>query len=165
MTLIKVTTNGSTIVSRGGVFLLIWWVLADGVTSSWWIGVPAVLLAVTTSVMLLPPASMVWSGFLRFVPFFLMRSLLGGVDVAWRAFHPGMPIAPDLIEYSVRLPPGLSQVFMANTVNLLPGTLSAVLDRSILKVHVLDRRKDIQAELEAVEQSVARMFGISLTAP
>lgn len=148
--------------SRGGVFLLIWWVLTDGATSSWWIGVPAVLLAVTTSAMLLPPAPLVWYEFLRFVPFFLMRSLLGGADVAWRAFHPGMPIAPDLIEYPLRLPPGLSRVFMANTVNLLPGTLSAALDRDVMKVHVLDRQKDFLAELEAVEHSVARMFSISL---
>ncbi len=90
-----------------------------------------------------------------------MHSLLGGADVAWRAFHPGLPIAPDLIEYPLRLPPGLPRVFMANTVSLLPGTLSASLDRSVLKVHVLDSRRGVLAELEAVEQSVARMFGTS----
>ena len=82
--------------------------------------------------------------------------------MAWRAFHPRMPIAPDLIEYPLRLPPGLAQVFMANTVSLLPGTLSAALERSVLKVHVLDGRKDFLTELESLEQSVARMFGVSL---
>ena len=91
-----------------------------------------------------------------------MRSLLGGADVAWRAFHPGMPIAPDFIEYPLRLPPGLPQVFMANTVSLLPGTLSAALDRSVLKVHVLDSRRGVLTELETMERSVARMFGTSL---
>jgi len=91
-----------------------------------------------------------------------MNSLIGGIDVAWRAFHPRLPIAPDLIEYPLRLPPGQSQVFMANTVNLLPGTLSAALDRNIMKVHVLDSQKDFLSELEAVEQNVARIFGLSL---
>ena len=162
MTSVKERVSWSTIVSRGGLFSLIWWVLTDGAAPSWWIGVPAVWLAVAASAALLPPTPFVWYEFLRFVPFFLLRSLLGGADVAWRAFHPGLPIAPDLIEYPMRLPAGLPRVFMANTVSLLPGTLSAALDRNVLKVHVLDSRKSVLTELEAVEQSVARMFGTSL---
>jgi len=132
------------------------------VVSSWWIGVPAVLLAVISSVALLPPVPLVWYELLRFVPIFLMRSLLGGADVAWRAFHPDVPIAPELITYPLRLPPGLSRVFMANTVSLLPGTLSAELGENCLTVHVLDGRQDFLSELESVEQNVARMFGASL---
>lgn len=162
MSLVTEKISWSTIISRGALFSLIWWILADGTAASWWIGVPAVLLAVTASTVLVPPAPFIWYEFLRFVPFFLLRSLLGGADVAWRVFHPRMPIAPDLITYPLRLPPGLSRVFMANTVSLLPGTLSAALDRNVLKVHVLDRRKDFLSELEAVEQSVARIFGTSL---
>lgn len=161
MTLVKTKKSWSSLVSRGGLFSLIWWVLTDGAASSWWIGVPAVLLAVAASAALLPATPFVWTELPRFVPFFLMRSLLGGADVAWRAFQPGLPIAPDLIEYPLRLPPGLPQVFMANMVSLLPGTLSAALDRSVLKVHVLDSQSSFLAELDALEQSVARMFGIS----
>ena len=44
----------STLVSRGLLFSLIWWILTDGTASSWWIGVPAVVLALITSVALLP---------------------------------------------------------------------------------------------------------------
>ena len=155
----------STIASRGGVFSLIWWVLTDGVAASWWVGVPVVLLAVIISVALLPPAPFVWYEFLRFVPFFFVRSLIGGVDVAWRALHPAMPIAPDLITYPLRLPPGLPQVFMANTISLLPGILSAEFGANFLKVHVLDVRHNFLSELEAVEKSVAAMFGVSLPVP
>lgn len=162
MTLMKSKISWSTIFSRGVLFSLIWWSLTDGVASSWWIGVPAVLLAVITSGALLPPAPFIWYELLRFTPFFLMRSLLGGADVARRAFYPVIPIAPDLIEYPLRLPPGLPRVFMANAVSLLPGTLTAVLGANCLKVHVLDRQKAFLAELEAVEQSVARIFGISM---
>lgn len=158
----KARSTGSSIVTRSVLFTLVWWILADGVVSSWWIGVPAVLLAVISSVALLPPVPLVWYELLRFVPIFLMRSLLGGADVAWRAFHPGVPIAPELITYPLRLPPGLSRVFMANTVSLLPGTLSAELGENCLTVHVLDGRQDYLSELESVEQNVARMFGASL---
>lgn len=158
----KITTNGFSIMLRLGAFLLIWWVLTNGIVSSWWFGVPAVLFALITSIALVPPMNLVWYECIKFVPFFLKNSLVGGVDVAWRAFHPRLPIAPDLIEYPLRLPPGLSQVFMANTVNLLPGTLSAALDDNILRVHVLDSKNDFFRELEEVEQHVARIFGLSL---
>ena len=154
--------GGATIVSRGVLFSIIWWILTDGATLSWWIGVPAVSLAVITSAALLPPVPFVWYELLRFTPSFLLRSLLGGMDVAWRAFHPAMPIAPDLVEYPLRLPPGLQRVFLANTISLLPGTLSAELGENCLTVHVLDGRKDISSEIGAVEQRVARIFGTTL---
>lgn len=140
------------------MFALLWWILTDGSASSWWVGAPAVVLAVTASVSLLPATPLSWYQFLRFVPYFLLRSLLGGADVAWRAFHPKMPIVPELIEYKLQLPPGLSRVFMANTVSLLPGTLSSALEQNVLKVHVLDKRTNFQAELEVLEQKVAWIF-------
>lgn len=165
MTLTEAKISWLTIVSRLGLFSLIWWILTDGVAPSWWIGVPAVLLAVVVSTVLIPPTPWVWSELLMFVPLFLLRSLVGGADVAWRAFHHSVPIDPDFITYKMRLPPGLPQVFMVNTVSLLPGTLSVGLDQSILKIHVLDSRKDFLAELEVMEQSIARMFDISLKLP
>ncbi|GJL77429.1 MAG: hypothetical protein NPINA01_04180 [Nitrospinaceae bacterium] len=158
----KIKTGCFAMISRVGVFLLIWWILTDGAPSSWWIGVPAVLLAGIVSAALIPPVPIVWLELLKFVPFFLLHSLLGGVDVARRAFQPNLPIAPGLIEYPFQLPQGLPLVFMTTIVNLLPGTLIAEFDQSLLKVHVLDRRKDFMTELEAVEQRVARIFGTSL---
>lgn len=163
MASIKAKISWSTIVSRGVLFTLIWGILTDGAATSWWIGVPTVLLAVATSTALLPQTPFVWYEVLKFIPFFLRHSLIGGADVAWRSFHPDLPISPDLLKYLLRLPPGLPRVFMTNTVSLLPGTLSAVLDGSILIVHVLDSRRDVLAELEALEQRMARMFGISLS--
>ncbi|MCG8485893.1 MAG: Na+/H+ antiporter subunit E, partial [Chromatiales bacterium] len=101
---------------------------------------------------------------LGFAPFFFYRSLLGGVDVAWRAVHPRMPINPRLVEYPIQLPPGLPQVFMANIVSLLPGTLSAELSARLLRVHVLSSRGDVVPELEALERRIAGVFGVSLPA-
>jgi len=148
--------------SRAVVFTLMWWIFTDGVIDSWQVGVPVVLLATLVSVALLPRVTWSLSGIARFAPFFLWQSLRGGADVAWRAFHPGMPIVPDLVEYPLQLSSGLPRVFMADTVSLLPGTLSAELGENSLTVHVLDKRKDFLSELEAVEYSVARMFGVSL---
>ncbi len=162
MTLAEERRKWFAILSRGILFLLIWWILTDGSVPSLWIGVPAVFLAVTASMKLIPPVPFDGFELFRFVPFFLLHSLLGGVDVARRAFQPDLPIAPELIEYPMRLPPGLPLVFMTNVISLLPGTLSVAIDRSVLKLHVLDGSKDYVTELKALEQGVARLFRVSL---
>jgi len=147
---------------RAVLFGLVWWMLTDGATDSWLVGTPVILVATMISLLLLPPFLWSLTGILRFVPFFLSRSLYGGVDVARRALHPRLPISPGLFDHPWRLPPGLPRIFMANTVSLLPGTLSLELGANCLQVHVLDDRKDFLSELEKVEQRVAAMFGISL---
>lgn len=152
----------STVTSRSLLFSLVWWMLTDGNVQSWWIGVPAVSFAVIASIALLPTVPLVWRELVKFSPFLLWRSVQGGADVAWRAFRPSMPIFPAVIDYPLRLPPGLPQVFLANIVSLLPGTLSAALDGQALKVHVLDSRGDLATELNALEKRVARMCGVLL---
>jgi multicomponent Na+:H+ antiporter subunit E len=143
------------------LFALVWWLLVEGETASWWIGVPVVLLAAGVSVAVFSPIKLAWLEVLRFVPFFFIHSLLGGADVAWRAFHPGMPIDPHEIVYRPKLPPGLPLVFMANTISLLPGTLSVELNSNLLKVHVLSSGKDTVSELQKLEKIVAALFGKS----
>ena len=144
------------------LFALMWWILTDGAMDSWPIGLPAVLLATLLSVMLMPALSWSLRGILRFIPYFLWYSMRGGVDVARRAMHPRLPISPGLFDYRFRLPPGLSRVFMANTVSLLPGTLSVELDEEILRVHVLDETGAIDEELHMLENRLADIFGIEL---
>jgi len=148
----------STVVSRALLFSLPWWALTDGTAGSWWIGASAVACAVIISVTLVPLLGLVWREVMEFVPFFLWHSLKGGMDVAWRAFHPRMPITPELIVYPLRLPPGLPRVILVNTVSLLPGALSAELAGQVLKVHVLDSLGDFLAEPEALEQCVGCIF-------
>ncbi len=159
---LKINSSPRDIALRILLFSTIWLMLSGGDLSSWWIGLPATLFAVIVSIALVPPVFLVWSEIPAFIVFFLIRSLAGGTDVAWRALHPRMPIAPDLITYPLRIPPGLPQVFMANTVNLLPGTLITELNPEFLKVHVLDKHQNVIIELQSVEQRVARLFGIRL---
>lgn len=147
---------------RALLFALLWWIVTEGAVDSWVIGAPAVLIAAYASVALLPPTGIFWTEVIRFIPFFLARSLYGGVDVARRALHPQLPIAPALVEYPLRLSIGLPRVILANTIALLPGTLSVDITADRLLVHVLDERMDYMAEFNAVEHRVARLFAQSL---
>jgi multicomponent Na+:H+ antiporter subunit E len=78
----------SAVASRALTVSLVWWAVSNGNAQSWRVGVPALACAVIVSVALLPLAHLVWRGLLKFVAFFLRRSLRGGTDVARRAFHP-----------------------------------------------------------------------------
>ena len=154
--------NLRTLLLRFVLFALMWWILTDGAMDSWPVGLPVVLISTLTSVMLMPPLSWSLRGMVLFIPYFLWHSIRGGVDVARRAMHPQLPISPGLFEYRFRLPPGLSRVFMANTVSLLPGTLSVDLEKEILRIHVLDETGAIDEELKVLENRLADIFGLEL---
>ena len=53
---------------------------------------------------------------------------------------------------------------MANTVSLLPGTLSVELEQEILRIHVLDETTAIDHELKILENHLADVFGFDLEA-
>ncbi len=157
-----ISTTFSAVSFRIVLFAILWWVITETATDSWFIGVPVIVLATFASVLLLPSIPLSLSGILRFIPFFLWRSLCGGIDVARRALHPRLPISPEIVAYRWRLPPGLPRVFMANVVSLLPGTLSAELDAEYLHVHVLDQMAGFASELNMVEKHVAQVFALKL---
>ena len=146
-------------------FALAWWLISEGASASWSIGVPAVLIATFISARLLPPQPLTLSGLLRFAGYFLIHSLLGAVDVARRAFQPSRPLDPAVIDYPLRLTSAPARVWLINAVSLLPGTLSADLNADCLRVHVLDAGQDTHRELLVLERYVAAVFGQDLPAP
>jgi multicomponent Na+:H+ antiporter subunit E len=148
----------------GVVWALLWWLLNKGQVDSWLVGGPTVLAAAGISVWLAPQSGWRWTvgGLARFVWHFGYASLAGGVDVAWRAIHPRLPIHPGMIEYESRLPAGTARVFFANAISLCPGTVSASLRGSLLKIHVLDGQQPIHARLADLERAVGVLFGVEL---
>lgn len=148
------------------VFTLLWWLLTQGDTASWVLGVPTVGLAILVSLYMMPAGGWHWGvspyGVLRFVLFFLRKSLISSIDVAIRVMHPAMPLKPGLFEYPFRLTGETARVIMANTASLLPGTLSVDLVDDKLLVHVLDLDAPIEAELRLLEKRIAAIYGIKL---
>ncbi len=147
---------------RAALLALLWWVLTGGDAGSWLIGAPVIVGATVASLALLPAGGWRWSpaGVLRFVPFFLWQSLVGSVDVALRALRPGLPLHPTLLDYELRLPEKPARVFMANTISLLPGTLSAELEGRRLRVHTLTQGPEVLENLRKLELRVSALFGL-----
>jgi len=146
------------------LFALLWWILIEGKPAGWWYGIPVILSALLVSLLLLPASrrQRPLGGTVRFVGFFLWESLRGGIDVALRALNPRLPLNPDLIDYSLRLPEGNARIVLMNTISLLPGTLSANLQDDCLQVHTLDDDPQTLQSLEQVETVVAQLFGIDI---
>jgi multicomponent Na+:H+ antiporter subunit E len=146
---------------RGSIFAAVWWVLSEGEATSWGIGACAVALATAASLALVPGAlpRLKILPLLRFIPFFIARSVLGGIDIARRAFEPVPTLAPAFVSYSVAGMALGERVVFAMICGLIPGTLSARLDGETVRFHVLDKTMPIMKEFANVEARLAPIFG------
>ncbi|HEV2609478.1 MAG TPA: Na+/H+ antiporter subunit E [Noviherbaspirillum sp.] len=153
-----------SVVVRAGLLYLVWWIMSGGRSDAWLFGLVVVALAVVVSLRLQPRRAIAFSitGFLLFLIFFLGRSLKGGAQVAAIALMPRMSLHPAIVEVELRLPHETERIFLVSILSLLPGTLSAGLDKHRLLLHVLDSRLPVEEEVMNAEWQVARMFGVEL---
>lgn len=142
--------------------ILVWWCLTSGDTSSWLVGIPVIVLAALLQSRLMPQQKYRYSvrGILRYLPYFARHALTGGLDVAYRAFAPRLPVDPGFVNYTLRLPQGPWRVFFVNSISLLPGTLSCQLGEDRVEVHVLSQSASTLDELKTLEEKVAEVFGL-----
>jgi multicomponent Na+:H+ antiporter subunit E len=138
----------------------LWWLIADGQPSSWIIGIPAILYASWAFVRLKPQPGIYVSltGLLRFIPFFLIESLRGGIDVASRTLQPRLNINPGFYRHQMKLEDNVKRVFFINCVNLLPGTLTADIHEEWIEIHLLSEDINPEAGLLRLEEAVGRIF-------
>lgn len=151
------------IVFRAACFGLAWWTLTGGTSKTWMLGMIVVGLTVALSIYLMPPGGGVALRALPgFIAFFIQNSIRGGVQVAMMAVSPRPALSPAMLEMTLRLPDETSRVFLACTLNLLPGTLSAGLEGDRLVLHVLNREMPIEAEVRMAEERIARLLRMEL---
>lgn len=148
---------------RGFAFALLWWMLTLGSSIAWGVGLVTVALATAASLHLWPPGAGRFSplGLLGFAGFFLIESVKGGVRVAALAFQRRPDLAPGFVETRLTLPSGPATVLLANTLSLLPGTLSVHVEGDRLRLHVLDARLPVLDEVRAAEVHIARMLRLA----
>jgi multicomponent Na+:H+ antiporter subunit E len=153
-----------TVLLRGVVLALGWWILTEGDRDSVGFGVVIASVALSASLWLEPPAPQTWRvlGMVRFTAHFLYRSLRGGIDVARRAFAPRLPLEPGLRSFPTRLPPGPARDLFSATLSLMPGTLAVEQGEGGILVHVLVDGASVTPELADLEARVAEATGTEL---
>lgn len=96
---------------------------------------------------------------MAFTLYFLWESLVGGIDVAWRALHPALRIEPCFRPHQTKLPAGQPRTLLLSIVSLLPGTLSADMQADdVLLVHALTPQA--LGSVEQLERWIAWLFSI-----
>lgn len=148
---------GIILAKRFALFALVWLILSRGDPSGLILGAVTAAGAAWMSIALLPPGTrrVDLLAVVRLAPGFVVRSMRGGIDVAWRALHPAMPIHEGWIVYRTRLPAGPSRVSFGSEMSLLPGSLVAGGRGDRVYVHCLDRSQNVVADLEAEEARIA----------
>ena len=144
------------------LFLAFWLMIAGYNPSDLPIGLIAAAAATWTSLRLLPRVKVQLRllSLATFTLHFLRQSVSSGVEVAWRAFNPRLPLNPGFIVYPCRLRTAGSRSAFCALSSLLPGTLPAGSDEEgALLIHCLDVGQPVAAGLAAEEALFSRAIG------
>ncbi|MBP0049372.1 Na+/H+ antiporter subunit E [Marinobacterium sp. AK62] len=153
-----------TLVLRALLLWLVWWALTDGDATGLLFGGIVSLLVSSLSLVLFPPSPHIIRvhALPGFALFFLSHSLLAAVDVSRRLLSPSLPVTPGYLRAPLSLPEGVPRWLLANTLSLLPGTLSVTLDGDEIELHCLDLTQPVRQEVEQTQRCVAKLFGLTL---
>jgi multicomponent Na+:H+ antiporter subunit E len=153
----------SAIVWRAVALLGLWLILVGGPDpADRPAGIVALAAATWASLRLMPPGGARLSpiALARLVLRFLRQSIVAGVDVAWRAIDPQLPLRPGFVIYHAHLPPGPALNAFCALTSLAPGTLPAGSDESGgIIVHCLDVSQPVASHLAADEKLLTRALG------
>lgn len=131
------------------------WIVVDQSTkpANLVFGVLATAAATWASLKLLPPASgrVRLGALLLLLPRFLWQSLAAGVDVARRAFSPGLPLQPGFVDCRVGLPRGSARNAFGLIASLMPGSVPSDETEDAIEFHCLDMRQPVAEQLAAEE--------------
>lgn len=149
------------VLARAAGLLILWLVLAGTDLADLPAGIAAAFAATLTSLRLLPPgpARTLPLALARLALRFLCQSAIAGLDVAWRALDPRLPLRPGFVNYPVRFSPGAARNAFAALTSLLPGTVLATDERGHLVYHCLDVDQPVMSQLVAEEAALARAIG------
>jgi multicomponent Na+:H+ antiporter subunit E len=145
---------------RAAAFLAFWLILIGGPDpADRPAGIVAIVVATWASLRLLPPggARVSPAALIGLALRFVRQSFVAGVDVAWRALDPRLPLRPGFVVYPARLPPGPALDAFCTLTSLAPGTLPAgTTESGAIVIHCLDVDQPVAAHLATDEQLFTR---------
>jgi multicomponent Na+:H+ antiporter subunit E len=85
--------------------------------------------------------------------------LSSGLQVAWIVINPRVPPEPKMLRFRTNLDSRFARVLLANTISLVPGTLTVRLSGDELLVHALVPAAADDLLDGSTQTMIARMFG------
>ena len=139
------------------------WLVLDGVKlAGLLIGLPAAALAAWVSIRLFPPSRTRprLPGLLSLGWHFLWNSIVAGVDVAIRAFHPRLPLHTGFVTCECRIPAGSRRDLFLSMSSLMPGSLPVAEDEDgRIVLHCLDTEQPLAGQMADHEARLVRALG------
>jgi multicomponent Na+:H+ antiporter subunit E len=147
---------------RAAGFFGFWLILTPFSVTDILVGMLAAVVATRASLMLLPPGQWRLQPILlfHFGWHFLRQSVSAGIDVAWRALDPRLPLQPGFLVFRPRFPTGPARNTFCAITSLLPGTLPCGADANgDLLIHCLVASQDVAPQLATEEALFLRTLG------
>lgn len=110
---------------------------------------------------LIDPRRFIWV--MLYTPVFLWHVVKSNLDVAYRVFHPEMPIKPGIIKVKTSLKSEVARTFLANSITLTPGTLTVDCIEDYLYIHwinIISDDPEIETKMivEKFEKFLKKIF-------
>ncbi|MEA3639704.1 MAG: DUF1576 domain-containing protein [Lamprobacter sp.] len=121
----------------------------------------ATVMATWVSLWVLPPGSRPWrlSALMALIGRFLVQSVVGGIDVARRAFDPRLPLRPGYIVFATSLRRPHQRAILQTFASATPGAIAAGTDaEGRLVFHCLDTGAPIAQGLAQDERLLLRLY-------
>ena len=143
-------------------FLILWLVFDGPKAAGLLLGLPSAALATWISIQLLPPSrrrrrlmallSLGWH--------FLWSSVVAGVDVAVRAFHPRLPLRTGFVSCHCAIAAGSRRDLFLGMASLMPGSLPVGEEEDgRIVLHCLDTDQPLARQMADHETRLVRALG------
>lgn len=96
--------------------------------------------------------------FTTYVVWLLGRVLVSSVEVARVALHPRMPMDPGFVRFATALSSPMARATLANSITLVPGTMTVRMDGDELLVHALWPGAAEDLRTAAMQRRIAHVF-------
>lgn len=93
-----------------------------------------------------------------YVIWLLGRVFMSAVEVAWIVVHPRLPIEPGFLRFTTELRTPAARATLANSITLVPGTLTVRITGDEFLVHALWPRAADDLSSGAMQRRIADVF-------
>ena len=96
--------------------------------------------------------------FIVYLPWLLSRIIMANVQVAYLVLHPRMPINPAFFLFRTTMKKNISQVTLANSITLTPGTITVSLEDGNYIIHTLNPPLAQELADAVMQNKVAKIY-------
>ena len=96
--------------------------------------------------------------FVKYIPWLIYQILMSNIHVASLVIRGKMPIDPQIVTYKTKLETDISQVTLANSITLTPGTITMDIKDGLYYVHALSQKVADDLNTGAMEDKVAHIY-------